>query len=161
IFRRALEQKFDLTNIHAALYAIALSEGDTVSLQQELDWVNERPEKYIPLDWKASTTAFAGQWRLAQDFSRRSIDLAAHGATKELAARYATEQALRSAALEDWKRAIADATEGLQIAATRVSLPRAALALALCGVADELSVLVERITTRFPEDTTIKFIWLP
>ena len=38
---------------------------------------------------------FKGQWRTAQDFSRRAIDLASRSNAKEVAAKYAAEQALR------------------------------------------------------------------
>jgi tetratricopeptide (TPR) repeat protein len=101
IFKQAIERKFDLTNVHAALYLIACAEGDTTGMQQQLDWANGKPEEYVALDWQTSAAAFAGQWRKAQEFSRRAIDLAGRGDTKELAARYATEQALRGVVLED------------------------------------------------------------
>ena len=161
IFQQALEQKFDLTNIHSTLYLIALTEGDTTGMQQQLDWANGRPEQYVALEWRAGAAAFAGRWREAQEFSRRAIDLAGRGDTKELAARYATDQALRGAALEDCERAKADALQGLKIARGRASLPRAALALALCGEANQAKLLVDELSKRYPEDTAINSIWLP
>ena len=161
VFKQALEQKFDLTNIHSALYQIAFTEGDAAGMQQQLDWANGKPEEYVALDWQAGAAAFAGQWRKAQEFSRRAIDLAARGDTKEVAARYATEQALRGVALEDCQQAKADAAQGLKIARGRASLPRAALALALCGEANQAKLLIDELIKRYPEDTVINSIWLP
>src|SRR6185436_767045 len=101
VFKQALEQKFDMTNIHSTLYLIAFAEGDATAMQQQLDWANGKPEQYVALEWQAGSAACTGQWRKAQEFSRRAIDLAARGDTKETAARFSTEQALRGVALED------------------------------------------------------------
>jgi predicted Zn-dependent protease len=43
----------------------------------------------------------------------------------------------------------------------RVSLPRAALALALCGESNQAKPLMNELTKRYPEDTVINSIWLP
>ncbi len=161
IFQQALEQQFDLTNIHSALYLIACAEGDATGMQQQLAWAQGKPEEYVALDWQAGAAACAGQWRQAQGFARRTIDLAARGNTKELAARYATEQALRGVVFGDCQQAQADAAQGLQFASGRASLPRAALALALCGVAQPVKLLIEELSQRYPEDTVINSIWLP
>ncbi len=161
ISRQALAQKFDLTNIHAALYFIACIEGDTPGMQQQLDWAHGRPDEFVAFDWQAGAAACAGQWRQAQEYARRAIDLAARGDTKELAARFAVEQALRGVALADFARAQADATQGLQFARGRASLPRAALALALCGAPQQVTPLIDELNQRYPDDTVINAIWLP
>jgi hypothetical protein len=43
------------------------------------NWTGQsgKPDEYVALDWQTQEAAFTGQWRRAQDFSRRSIDLAA------------------------------------------------------------------------------------
>ena len=161
IFRQALEQKFDLTNIHTALYQIAFAEGDTDGLQEQLNWAKGRPDEYVTFDWQAGTAAFAGQWGKAQECARRAIELTARGITKELAARYATEQALRGAILGDYQQAAAAAEQGLKIERGRASLPRAALALALGGASEQAAPLIDELGQRYPEDTVIHFIWLP
>ena len=160
-FQQALEQKFDLTNIHTALYQIAFAEGDAAGIEQQLAWAKERPDEFVTLDWQAGAAAFAGQWRKAQECARRAIDLTARGMTKELAARFATEQALRGAMLGDYPQAAADAEQGLKIERGRASLPRAALALALGGAAQQVEPLIDELQQRYPEDTMINFIWLP
>ena len=161
ISRQALVQKFDLTNIHAVLYFIACAEGDTQSRQQQIEWTRGRPDEFVALDWQAGAAACAGQWREAQEFARHAIDLAAHGNTQELAARYAVEQALRGVVLEDYPQAKADAAHGLQLARGRASLPRAALALALCGEAHQVTPLINELRQCYPDDTMIHSIWLP
>jgi hypothetical protein len=51
----------------------------------------------MALDMQAGAGAFTGKWRTAQDFSRKAIDLAARSNAREVAARFASEQALRIA----------------------------------------------------------------
>lgn len=45
----------------------------------------------IVVNWQTGAAAFAGRWRKAEELSRRAIDLAARGDTKEVAVRFATE----------------------------------------------------------------------
>jgi len=164
VLSQALQQNLHTTDYHLYLYQIAFiqSAGDaTAGMQQQLDWANGQPNGYVALDWQACATAFAGQWRKAQGFSRTAVDLTARGDTKEVAAQYATEQALRGAVFGDCRRARADAAQGLKLERGRVSLPRAALALALCGEMNRAKSLVDELAKRYPEDTVINSIWLP
>jgi hypothetical protein len=68
-------------------------------MQQQINWARGRPYEHLAFDWQSGAAAFAGQWRKAQQHARRAIDLTARGETKEIAARYATEQALRGAVI--------------------------------------------------------------
>ncbi len=101
--RCASRKRFSRSSIHpisrSVLYQLAFVNGDAAGMQQQLDWASGRPDEYLAFDWQAGAAAFAGQWRKAQELSRRAIDLAAHGDTKEVAAGYAAEQALRLAVL--------------------------------------------------------------
>jgi serine/threonine protein kinase len=161
---KALEQKMDNPNFRSCLYKIAFiqsARGEVAGMQEQIDWARGRPDEYLSFDWQTGAAAFAGQWRKAQELSRSAIDLAAHGETQEVAARYAAEQALRSAVLGDCHHAGADAAQGLKLTRGRASLPRAALALALCGKANQARSLIDEMTQLYPEDTIINSIWLP
>jgi eukaryotic-like serine/threonine-protein kinase len=162
------QQKLDIPDSHTFLYQIAFIQstgqstgGDTADMQEQIGWARGKPYEYVAFDWQTGAAAYAGQWRKAQDFSRRAIDLAARGDTKEIAAQYAAEQALRGAMFGDCRRARADAEQGLKLVRGRASLPRAALALALCREANQARSLIEEMTKLYPEDTIINSIWLP
>jgi len=73
-------------------------------MQQQIDRAHGKPDEYIALGWQTGAAAFAGQWRKAQELSRRAIDMAMRGDTKEVAAQYATEQAMRGAVFGDCRR---------------------------------------------------------
>ncbi len=158
---QALRQKLERTSFHAMLYQIAFINNDAAVMKQQLDWTQGKPDEYVALDWQASVAAFAGQWRAAQDFSRRAIDLAARSDNRELAARYATEQALRSAVLGNCQASKTTVAQGLSFGRGRLPLSRAALALALCGAAPQAQTLADELAKRFPEDTLSQEIWLP
>jgi DNA-binding winged helix-turn-helix (wHTH) protein/tetratricopeptide (TPR) repeat protein len=161
VLAQVLQRGLDQRNIHYLLYQLAFIESDTGGMQRQIDWAYGSPEEHFALDWQTGAAAFAGQWRKAQDFSRLAIDLAARGDNQEVAARYATEQALRGAVFRDCRRASADAVKGLALARGRASLPRAALAFALCDQASQAKTLTDEISKRYPEDTLIHQLWLP
>jgi eukaryotic-like serine/threonine-protein kinase len=161
VLAQAIQQGLDHRDVHLFLYQLAFINGDTVGMQQQLDWAHGKPDEYVAFDWQAQAAAFTGQGRQAQDFSRRAVDLAVRGDAKEVAARYATEQALRDALSGACKSAKTAAAQGLKLARGRASLPRAALALALCGEATQARPLIEELSKLYPEDTLINELWLP
>src|SRR5215510_10972545 len=145
VLARAFGQGLEMRDFHFLLYQLAFINSDMTEMQQQLAWARGRPDEYAALDWQGAAAAYAGQWRKAQDFSRRAIDLAARDDTKEIAAQYATEQALRGAMFGNFRRAGADAAQGLKLARGRASAPRAALALALCNETHQAKLLVDEL----------------
>jgi hypothetical protein len=115
----------------------------------------------VALDWQTSASAFAGQWRRAQELSQRAIDLALSSDTKEVAARYAAEAALRAAAFGQCAKTKVAASEAMAFEHNRVSLPRGALALSMCGDGSQAQLLVDELLKRYPKDTLINRLWLP
>src|SRR5262249_15292884 len=133
VLAQAWQQGLEPPDFHLLLYQLAFINGDRVGMQQQIDWAGGKPDEYVALDWQTGAAAFAGQWQRAQELSRRAIDLTARGDIKEVAARYATEQALRGAVFGDCRQARAGAAQGLKLTRGRASLQQAALALALCS----------------------------
>src|SRR5205085_174320 len=161
IYKRALQQNLDFTSIHSGSYQIAFASGDTAAMQQQIDWAKGRPDEYEALDWQTGAAAFAGQWRRAQDFSRRSIDLTISSDAKEVAAGYAAEAALRSALFGQCTQTKAAATQALTLEHHRLTTARAVLALALCGEASQAQQLMDDLVKHYPKDTRINGIWAP
>ena len=158
---QALQLKLEFTEYHTQLYQLAFIGGDVAGLQQQLAWARSQPDEYVALDWQTGAAAFAGQWRQAQEFSRRAIELAVRGDNREVAAKYTTEQALRSAALGNCQSSKTSAAQGLTFGRGRLPLARAALAQALCGAPSPAHTLAEELAKRFPEDTLSQEVWLP
>src|SRR4030095_13371631 len=89
--------KLDNELLHTWVYNLAFIRSDAARMKHEVESLGGKQNEYIALDWQTNSASFAGQWRLVQDFSRRSIDLASQNKAKEVAAQYAAEEALRSA----------------------------------------------------------------
>ena len=160
VLTQAPQQNVQLPDMHLYRYQLAIINGDEAGIRRQLDLARRRPDEYAAFHWQADAAAFAGQWRQAQEFSRRAIDLAVVE-TQDAAALYATEQALRGGALGDCRQARASAAQGLKLARGRPSLARAALALALCGETTQAKTLADELGKSYPEDTLINSIWLP
>ena len=169
---QALQQKLDHTFFHSLLYEIASINNDTAGMQQEIDWASGKRDEYVAFDWQTGAAAFAGQWRRAQELSRRAVDLASRSDLKEVAARYEAEQALRGAVVQSPGFSLPlqrqqpegctlNVTRALALERNRVSLTRSALALALCGEAAHAQPLVDELVQRYPKDTLINGLWLP
>lgn len=161
ICQQAIAQKLDTIALHYFLYQIAFVEGDATGMQEQVTWASERPDAYMALDWQNSSSAFAGQWRRAKEFSQRAIELAVRSDAKEVAARYAAEAALRAAAFGQCAQARESAAQGMALEHNRVSLPRMALALAMCGEGSQAQAMVEELARRYPKDTLINRLWVP
>src|SRR4051794_3550392 len=93
--RHAFERKLDGDYFHMFPYMIAFVENDEAAMSENLKWFSGRDDEYLALDLQAGAAGFKGQWRTSQDFSRRAIDLASRSNAKEVAAKFAAEQALR------------------------------------------------------------------
>src|SRR5262249_35195397 len=141
VVEQAQQQKLDFTEFHRDLYWIAFINTDAAAMQQQLSWASGKPDEYVAFDWQTQTAAFLGQWKKAQDFSRRAIDLAASNDAKEVAAQYAAEGALRAAVFSQCAQTKASSNQALALARNQVSLTRAALALALCGESSQAQSL--------------------
>jgi len=161
ICEQAITQKLDTIALHSFLYQISFAQGDAAAMQEQVTWASGRPDAYMALDWQNSSLAFEGQWRKAQEYSQRAIDLAVRSNAKEVGARYAAEAGLRSAAFGQCAQTDVAAERASGLEHNRVSLPRVALALAMCGEASQTQLVVDELVRRYPKDTLINHLWIP
>jgi tetratricopeptide (TPR) repeat protein len=162
VLDRAYKQyKLESEHLRTWAYTLAFIRGDAGTMKLEVDRLSGKPGEYLALDWQANSSAFAGQWKQAQDFSRRAVELAGHSNAKEVAAQYAAEQALRAAAFGQCAKTRSLAVQALSFEHNQVSLTRSSLALALCGDVAQAQLLVDELTKQYPQFTLINGIWLP
>ena len=152
---------------------VAFIENDAAAMEANLRWFAGRDDEYLALDLQAGAAGFQGKWRTAQDFSRRSIDLAGRGNTKEVAAKFASEQALRIVfwssgtglpATDDpqLKTVLkAQTNKALNLEKGQLVVVAVALALAAAGHADEANLLANELTDERPKDNLLNHLWLP
>jgi serine/threonine protein kinase/Tfp pilus assembly protein PilF len=156
---QTIRRKGDTGFTHSILYAVAFVNRDTETMRQQIAWAQGKPDEFFALDWQTGSAAFGGQWKQAQDFSRRAIDLATRNEVKAVAAQFAAEQALRAAVMGQPMGSLPDLT--LKLERNQITLPRTALALALSGTASQVKPLTDELGKQYPQDTLINGIWLP
>ena len=171
--RLAFERKLDGDYFHLFPYMVAFIENDTAAMAENLRWFAGRDDEYLALDLQAGAAAFQGKWRTAQDFSRRAIDLASRSNAREVAAKYAAQQAVRIVfwssgtgmpASDDSKLKPvlkAQTNKALNLERGIDVVTRTALALAVAGHADEANSLADELSAERPKDTLLNHLWLP
>jgi len=171
--RQVFEKQLDGPYFHWYLYSIAFIESDAAAMGEQLKWFSGRNDEYLALNLLTGTAAFQGKWRTAQDLSRRSIDLAGRSNVREVAAQYASEQALRIAFWSaggglptgdevQLKMVLKTQTnKAVNLERGKEVMSRAALALAAAGQAAESNSLMNELRQDHPKDTLLNELWLP
>lgn len=157
---RALQMNLNDARMHSGLYQLAFIEGDAAAMQQQLDWARGLPEEYVAADLQTGAAAYAGQWRQSKESARRAIDLAVRADVKEVAARFAAEQALRAAVIGRCDEAKNYDAQSLALERNQVTLERVALGQSLCGDGQAQS-LADELARQRPGDTMVNGLWLP
>ena len=173
VAKQAFDRDMDADNFHISLFQVAFIEGDTTAMDEHLKWFSGQNIDYIGLNLQAGRAGFLGKWRQAQDFSRRSIDMASRNSASEVAGVYAAEQALRMAFWSggsglpspddgNLKTVLKSQTnKSLNLERSVAVLCRSALALAAAGFEAESSELTDELKTERPKDTMVNELWLP
>lgn len=173
ICRQVFEKNIDAQYFHTVLYWIGFIETDEAAMAENLRWFNGRKDEYIGLDLQTGTAAFQGRWRACQDFSRRSVDLATRSNAREVAAKFAADQALRIVFWSDGsglpkgdnnqlKTVLKTQTnKALNLERGKEAVSRAALALAIAGQTAEADALVKELREEYPKDTILNEVRLP
>jgi tetratricopeptide (TPR) repeat protein len=171
--REAFARNFDNYYFHLSLFQIGFIENDSALMNENLKWFNGQTDEYLALDLQTGMAAFTGKWRTAQDFSRRAIDLAARSNAREVAARFASEQALRIAFWSagtglpkgdesQLKTVLKTQTnKALNLERGKDVMTRAALALAVAGQTAEANTLADELHAEYPKATLLNQLWLP
>jgi tetratricopeptide (TPR) repeat protein len=159
--RQALARQLQNTTIHGHLFNLALVTGDAASMQEQVAWGAGQPDAHSAMDWQLGAAAFEGAWRRSEDFLGRGIEMAARAGFKEVAATYASQQAVRAAWIGRFDLASSHAEAALKLEHNRSVLTNAALAFGLSGAAARVPPLIAELEQRFPKDTRVNELWLP
>ena len=89
IIGQAQAQKLDTTPMRRLLYRVAFVQGDAATMQQQIDWLNGRPDGYLAHGWQSETAAFSGQLRRAKELSNHAFESAERRDLKEIAVQIA------------------------------------------------------------------------
>jgi tetratricopeptide (TPR) repeat protein len=110
---------------------------------------------------EALVLARSGRLNEARRMSRLAVDLAQQAGQRERAAMFEAAAAVREALFGNAAAARRSATDALELATGRDVEYAAAFALALSGELSRSRALADDLERRFPEDTSVRFSYLP
>ncbi len=159
---QAQERKLDSELLHRAIYQMAFLKGDEAEMERQVAWAAGKPGSEDQLlTFQSDTEAYYGRLVKARDFSRRAVDSAVRNDSKETAALWQVNAALREAEFGNTTAAKQGVGAALTLAPGRDVKLFAALTLARIGETARAKASVEELEKNYPSDTILKVYWLP
>jgi DNA-binding winged helix-turn-helix (wHTH) protein/predicted Zn-dependent protease len=160
--RRASERKAQNSDYAVLRYDLAFLKGDTAGMKQE---ASSALGDFGAEDWiaghEALVLAYTGHLQEARRKSRRATDLAQQAAHQERAALFEAGTAMWEAFFGNAAAARRNAMAALELSNDREVEYGAAFALALAKDSLRSERLANDLAKRFPEDTSVRFSYLP
>jgi serine/threonine protein kinase/Tfp pilus assembly protein PilF len=162
MFEQALARKLDAEVLRLCKYYLAFVRGDSAQMEQHLAWGAGKPGAEDPLlSAQSDTEAYYGRLTKARNFSRRAVDSAVRADSKETAALWQVNAALREAEFGNLVPAKQGVISALALAPGRDVKVLAALTLARVGDTARAKTMVEQLEKSDPSNTVLKLYWLP
>ena len=160
--QRASERKLEMPDFLVLRYNIAVLKGDQEQMDRSVALARgKRRAEHWMAHAEALALARSGRLQAARRSSSRAVDLALQEGEREAAASYQAARAV-------WEAVCGNAAEGKRnaMAALERSNGRdveyaAGLALGLSGGSSRSEALADDLEKRFPEDTFVKFTYVP
>jgi eukaryotic-like serine/threonine-protein kinase len=160
--QRASERKLDIPDFYVQRYVIAFLKDDKTGTERE---ATVPREKSGADDWMSNAEAFvssySGHLEEARKMSQRAADLARKADRRDTEALYEADAAVREALFGNALAARQRAGDALELSKSRDVEYEAAFALAVAGDSSRSQRLTEDLSRRFPEDTIVRFTYVP
>ncbi len=159
---QAQARNLDGVGIRLQMYSLAFLEGDAGQMEQQLAWSAGKPGAEDPLlSAQSDTEAYHGHLARARDFSRRAVDSAVRADSKETAALWQVNGALREAEFGNSAEAKKGMAAALALAPGRDVKVEAALILARTGDSAGAKAMIQELEKSNPSNTVLKLYWAP
>jgi serine/threonine protein kinase len=143
-------------------FHIAFLKADPPEMQRQIALAKGKPDREDRLsNLQALTLARSGRLDDARESARHAIELASATGSFERAAAYETAMAVWEAWYGNAAAARRSVTHVLDAAIGRHVTYAAALALAVAGDTARAQTIADTLASRFPEDTSVRFSYLP
>ena len=162
VLRKTSERKMEAPFLVHLRFDLAFLKGDSAGMQREVAAAKGRPgaEDWIA-DRQAFALAYTGHLQESRKWSQNAISLAQQAGHRERAALFETKAALWQAFFGNTPLAERTAMAALAIAKNREDRYGAALVFAMSGDASQAQSLANDLERDFPEDTSVRFNYLP
>ena len=159
---QAQQEKFDGDLLHWVMYQVAFLDGNTAEMERQVAWAAGKPgTEDVILSFQSDTEAYAGRLAKARDYSRRAVDAAVRNDSKEAAALWQVNAALREAEFGNSALAGQDVAAALALAPGRDVKLLGALTLAQAGETTRAKTMVDELEKSYGSQTMMKVYWLP
>jgi DNA-binding winged helix-turn-helix (wHTH) protein/tetratricopeptide (TPR) repeat protein len=162
VVAQAIGQRLNIPEILVLHFHLAFLDNDEKGMSQAAALAKDVPGAE---DWmtysQALVLARSGQLRMARETTERAMELARQSGQQERAATYQAGEADWEALTGNSPAATKHATAALKISKGRDVEYAAAFALALSGEYSRARTIANDLEKRFPEDTSVKFNYLP
>jgi tetratricopeptide (TPR) repeat protein len=161
--KAALAQNLDDYILRNELYALAFVGQDAAGIEEQGAWFRSQPDsEHFGLALESDTQAYSGHLSKARDLTKQAIESAVRTDSKENAAIWQENQALREAAFGNLAEARTNAETALKLEPDSQSVQlEGALAFAMAGENARAEALVRDLDHHFPLDTQVQSLWLP
>jgi eukaryotic-like serine/threonine-protein kinase len=160
--QRASERKLDIPDFHVQRYVMAFLKDDKRGMEREAALPREKPGVD---DWmsnaEAFVSAYSGHVEEARKMSRRAADLARKAERQDTEALYEADAAMREALLGNALAARRRAGDAVELSKSRDVEYEVTFALAISGDSTRSQGWTEDLSRRFPEDTIVRFTYVP
>ncbi len=162
VLERASQRKLDMPEFWPTAYDIAFLKGDNAEMQRVVTLTKGKSGEEDAISLREGfVLAYSGHLQEARKKSRRAVDLAQQGGKRGRAALFETAAALWESFFGNAPAAKQGAAAALKLSNDRDVEYGAAFALALAGDSSRAKTLASDLEKRFPEDTLVKFSYLP
>jgi eukaryotic-like serine/threonine-protein kinase len=159
---RAVGRGLDIDEFSMLQHDIAFLKGDQAGMEREASRARERSGAEAWISNKvAFALAYSGHLQEARILSQRAVDQATQEHQTERGALWQAGEALREAFFEQAPEARKRAAAALKLSNDREAKYGAALAFAVSGDSSRAQTLADDLERRFPEDTVVRFSYLP
>ena len=160
-YQEAIAHKVDNPFLHGNRYGSAFLENDLAEMQRQVAAAAGKPGEDVLLSFESDTEGFYGRLANARRLSQRAVDSAHGNDSKETAAAWRMNAALREAEFGNIARARQEVTAALAEGPRRDVSVLAALAFARVRDINRADRMAHDLAERFPLNTAINRYWLP
>jgi tetratricopeptide (TPR) repeat protein len=162
VLRGAPSKTLDDYIAHLQLYALAFLKPDPQGMAEQHQWFSHHPDlEHNGLALAADTEAYMGHLSKSRQLTQQSIESAIRTDSKESAAIWQENAALREAAFGNSSEAKRLASAGLKLSPESQGVQlEAALAFAMIGDSSQPAAIMRELEKRYPLDTQVHALWL-
>jgi tetratricopeptide (TPR) repeat protein len=159
---KAQKEKFDGDLLHWVMYQMAFLDGNTTEMERTVAWAAGKPgTEDLILSFQSDTEVYYGHLTKAREFTRRAVDAAVRNDSKEAAALWQVNAALREAEFGNAAVAGQDVAAALALAPGRDIKLLGALTLAEAGETSRAKAMLDELEKNYGSQTMMKVYWLP